>query len=100
MPNTINSARRMIPIRMIGLGTVLANNASAVTVPIPAGANAFYYGGTANLTFDGVAASASSGITLSATNLGEPVLIPQSAPSLSLFGVGSATYVQFCQVSC
>lgn len=96
----IDSARRMVPIRLVGVGSSLANSGSAVNVPIPLGANAVYIGSPSYVTFDGTTASATNGFRVTADQpLSKPVLLPQGA-TLSIFGDAVATYIQFCQVSC
>lgn len=101
MPSTATEpARRLIGIRVIGAAQLLANNASAVTVPIPASVNAFYFGSNCVVTFDGGTASATNGIGMNvSTGQTLPTPIPQGCPSLSVYGVASATYIQFCQMT-
>jgi hypothetical protein len=91
----IDSARRGVPIRLVGVGVATPNGALAV----PAQANALYIGNAAYITFDGTTASATNGIRVSTSmELTKPVLIPQGA-TLNIFGDAAPTYVQFCQVT-
>jgi hypothetical protein len=96
----IDASRRMVPNRLVGVGSLLANLGASAAVPIPLGANAFYVGGSCYITFDGTAASATNGIRVSVDQpLTKPILLPQGA-TLNIFGDAAATYIQFCQVSC
>lgn len=95
----IDASRRMVPIRLVGVGSSLANLSSNAAVPIPTGANAFYVGSPCYITFDGTAASATNGIRVTADQmLTKPICIPQGG-TLNVFGDAVATYIQFCQVS-
>lgn len=94
-----DAARRMVPIRLVGAGSLLANSGSNAVVPIPASANAVFIGNASYITFDGTVASATNGIRVTNNQpLTKPVMLPQGA-LLNVFGDAVATYIQFCQVS-